>query len=554
MLKKLYIQNYALIEQLSIPFYKGFSVITGETGAGKSILLGAINLLLGQRADSKSIRAGEEKCIIEAEFQVGSYNLKPFFEANQLDYHSECILRREVLITGKSRAFINDTPVNLTQMRELGDYLIDIHSQHQNLLLSQESFQMDVIDVMAQNEDLLVDYKEVFMDWQKKTKKLSQLIQEAEEGKTQQDYLQFQLEQLEEANLIKGELERLEETFELQSHAEEIKATLYRLNSVLDNNDDKGVLSLLNEGVRSLRDLSKVFPSSKMLSERLSSVYIELKDIYNEITREEEHIEFDPIELEQIQDRLNLIYSLQQKHRAQTIEELIELKEEYKNQLTTISSLEDEIKELNKQITLSFDEVKVKAKELSKRRKKASLQFEKEIVEHLIPLGMKNVQFQVKCDKRKQPNQWGEDVITFLFSANKNAPLQPLSAVASGGEIARVMLSLKAMMAGKMQLPTIIFDEIDTGVSGEIAERMAIIMEDMSTDDKQVISITHLPQIAARGKTHYKVYKKDDEHQTHSHISELNDNERVEEIAQMVSGSTLTQAALDNAKELLGFL
>ncbi|NMA74340.1 MAG: DNA repair protein RecN [Bacteroidales bacterium] len=551
MLQSLYIQNYALIEQLSIPFYKGFSVITGETGAGKSILLGAINLLLGQRADSKAIRVGADKCIIEAIFNIGDYDLKSFFEENELDYLEECILRREVSITGKSRAFINDTPVNLAQMRLLGDRLIDIHSQHQNLLLSQESFQMDIIDVMADNSELLKVYQNIYTDWQKKIKELTQLIQEAEEIREKQDYIQFQLEQLEEANLVKEELVQLEKDHELQTHAEEIKETLYKLESLLDN-DEGGAISLLNDSIRWISDINKVFSPAEELSERLNSVYIELKDILREIRKEEEQVEFNPVELERIQNRLSLIYSLQQKHNVQTVEELIKLKEDYQDQLNAIFLLDDKTVKLKEAISLCFKAVKEKAKELTDRRLKASHLFEKEITNLLIPLGMKNVQFLVDFEKRKEPNQWGEDLITFRFSANKNSPLQPLSMVASGGEIARVMLSIKAMIAGKIHLPTLVFDEIDTGVSGEIAERMAIIMEEMSKNDRQVISITHLPQIAALGKTHYKVYKKDDDHQTNSHISKLEKKERIEEIAQMVSGSTLTQAALDNAKALLG--
>ena len=552
MLQSLYIQNYALIEQLSIPFYKGFSVITGETGAGKSILLGAINLLLGQRADSKAIRLGADKCVIEAVFNIADYDLHSFFEENELDYLEECILRREVSTTGKSRAFINDTPVNLTQMRILGDYLIDIHSQHQNLLLSQESFQMDIIDVMAENNELLQTYQNRYSNWQQKKKELTQLIQEAEELKTRQDYMQFQLDQLEDANLMEDELVQLEKSYEIQTHAEEIKESLYKLDHSLDN-EEGGVLTLLNDGLRWINAINKVFSPAEELSERLNSVYIELKDILREVQKEEERVEFNPEELERIQDRLGLIYSLQQKHNVQTVEELLKLKEDYKAQLNAILLSDEKIVALQEEISFCFDEVKKGAQELTKRRLKASRSFEKEIIDRLIPLGMRNVQFMVDIEKRKEPNQWGEDLITFRFSANKNSPLQPLSTVASGGEIARVMLSIKAMIAGKIHLPTLIFDEIDTGVSGEIAERMAMIMEEMSRSDRQVISITHLPQIAARGKTHYKVYKKDDEHQTNSHISKLNKEERVEEIAQMVSGSTLTQAALENAKALLGF-
>ncbi|QUT75893.1 DNA repair protein RecN [Bacteroides salyersiae] len=550
MLRSLYIQNYALIEKLDIRFETGFSVITGETGAGKSIILGAIGLLLGQRADVKAIRQGASKCIIEARFDISAYGMQSFFDENELEYEEECILRREVQASGKSRAFINDTPASLAQMKELGEQLVDVHSQHQNLLLNKEGFQLNVLDILAHNEDILADYRQAYTDWKLLEKELDELTVRAEQSKADEDYIRFQLEQLEEAHLAEGEQEELEQESETLSHAEEIKAGLYRIGQAFSA-DEGGLLPVLKESAAMLSSLQKVYQPATELAERMHSTYIELKDIIDEISTQSEDIEFNPVRLDEVNGRLNLIYSLEQKHRVQTVEELVRLTEEYRDRLATITSFDDRIAALAARRDTQYNKVKKQAALLTKARTVAAREVEKQMASRLVPLGMPNVRFQVEMGLRKEPGMQGEDTVSFLFSANKNGALQNISSVASGGEIARVMLSVKAMIAGAVKLPTIVFDEIDTGVSGEIADRMADIMQEMGEQERQVISITHLPQIAARGRAHYKVYKRDNDMETNSHIRRLTDEERVEEIAHMLSGATLTEAALENAKALL---
>lgn len=550
MLRSLYIQNYALIEKLDIGFENGFSVITGETGAGKSIILGAIGLLLGQRADVKSIRIGASKCVIEASFDVVSCGLKPFFDDNGLEYEDECILRRELYASGKSRAFINDTPASLVQMKELGEQLIDIHSQHQNLLLNKEGFQLDVLDILAHDEEVLARYQASFREWKQARQALEELRARAQRDKSDEDYLRFQLEQLEEAHLSAGEQEELEQESETLSHAEDIKACMYRVGQAF-NADEGGLLASLKECLGTMQNLQRVYPAAAELAERLESSYIELKDIAQEVSGREEEIEFNPARLEEVNERLNLIYTLQQKHRADSVAELLALMEDYAAKLSAITSFDEDIQALEKRCEALYEEVKTHAATLTEARAKAAREVEKQMAARLIPLGMPNVRFQVELGARKEPGMQGCDAVSFLFSANKNGILQNVSSVASGGEIARVMLSIKAMIAGAVKLPTIVFDEIDTGVSGEIADRMADIMQEMGESDRQVISITHLPQIAARGRAHYKVYKKDNESETNSHIRRLSEQERVEEIAHMLSGATLTEAALNNARALL---
>lgn len=551
MLRSLYIQNYALIEKLDIDFGSGFSVITGETGAGKSIILGAIGLLLGQRADVKSIRQGAAKCVIEARFEIAGYGMRPFFEENELEYEDECILRREVYASGKSRAFINDTPASLVQMKELGEQLIDVHSQHQNLLLNKEGFQLNVLDILAHDEEELNNYQSLHREWKQVQQDLEDLIVLAEQNKADEDYIRFQLEQLEDAQLAAGEQEELELEADTLSHAEEIKAGLFRAGQVM-NSDEGGLLSALKECLNTMLGLQKVYPSAGELAERLESSYIELKDISQEVSGKEEEIEFNPVRLEEVNDRLNLIYTLQQKHRVTTVDELLALADDYAAKLANITSSDEQIEELKVRSEALYSKVKKQAAVLTKLRTAAAREVEKQMAARLIPLGMPNVRFRVEIGARKEPGVHGADTVNFLFSANKNGALQSISSVASGGEIARVMLSVKAMIAGAVKLPTIVFDEIDTGVSGEIADRMADIMQEMGEQDRQVISITHLPQIAARGCAHYKVYKQDNETETNSHIRRLADEERVEEIAHMLSGATLTEAALNNAKALLG--
>lgn len=551
MLRSLYIQNYALIEKLDITFERGFSVITGETGAGKSIILGAIGLLLGQRADVKAIRPGASKCVIEAQFDISAYDMKTFFEENDLEYDAECILRRDVYASGKSRAFINDTPVSLTQMKELGEQLIDIHSQHQNLLLNKEGFQLNVLDLLAHDELALQTYQTLYKEWKQAEQDLERLKAEAEKNREDEDYLRFQLEQLEEAQLTSGEQEELEREAETLTHAEDIKAGLYKAGQAL-NADEGGMLGALKDCQNAMWGLRGVYAPAGELAERLDSVYIELKDIAGEIENREETVEFNPERLNMVNERLNLIYSLEQKHRTGSVDELLALQQTYASRLSAITSSDEDIERLRARCTDLLQQVKTQAGILTNARRRAAQEVERQMASRLIPLGMPNVRFQVEIGVRKEPGVHGMDTVNFLFSANKNGTLQSVASVASGGEIARVMLSIKAMIAGAVKLPTIVFDEIDTGVSGEIADRMADIMQEMGDNDRQVISITHLPQIAARGRAHYKVYKQDNEKETNSHIRRLTDKERVEEIAHMLSGATLTEAALNNARVLLG--
>lgn len=550
MLRSLFIQNYALIEKLDIRFESGFSVITGETGAGKSIMLGAIALLMGQRADTKSIRQGEKRCIVEAHFDLSNYNLRSFFEENELDYEDDCIVRREISASGKTRAFINDTPVQLTQLKTLGEQLIDIHSQHQNLLLNSEGFQLNVLDILAHNQNQLDAYQMLYNDWRKAEKELEDLKKSVEKNRIDEDYIRFQLEELEKANLVDGEEEDLQQEFDVLTHAEEIKTVFFEIDNKF-NSEESGVLDALKGSKSELESIISYLPSAENLYERLQSSYIELKDIAEEINREEEKIEVNSERLDEVTERLNLIHSLQQKHQVQTVAELQSLTRQYSEQLNNISSSDEHVEELTKRVSKLFEELKVKAEELTQSRKEAAIEVERQMAERLMPLGMPNVRFKVELGKKEIPGPQGEDTVTYLFSANKNGTLNNISSVASGGEIARVMLSVKAMIAGAVKLPTIIFDEIDTGVSGEIADKMATIMQEMSRGGRQVISITHLPQIASRGSVHYKVYKEDNDDATNSHIIRLTDQQRIEEIAHMLSGATLTDAAMNNARTLL---
>ena len=552
MLESIHIQNYALIDKLDIDFTPGFSVITGETGAGKSIILGAIGLLLGQRADVKAIKNGASKCIVEAHFRIASYGLETFFNELDLEYDpEECILRREVSANGKSRAFINDTPASLTQMKALGEKLIDIHSQHQNLLLNKEGFQLTILDILAQDEKQLSAYKQVYTRYKNTCKELDTLIEQAEKSKQDEDYLRFQLEQLEEAGLKEGEQTILEQEAETLSHAEDIKAGLYRAGLLIDNAESNSILSQTKECIQALQGISPVYTPASEWAERLQSCYIELKDIAHDLSSAEEDVEFNPERLDYVNQRLNLIYNLQQKHRTDSVEELIDLAKKYQKQLNDIASFDDRISELRTQKDTLYNKVLEQATLLTRLRTGSAHLIEEQMKKLLIPLGMPNVRFAVELSLRKEPDINGTDNVSFLFSANKNSPLQNVASIASGGEIARVMLSLKAMIAGAVKLPTIIFDEIDTGVSGSIAEKMALIMRDMGRQNRQVVSITHLPQIAARGTTHYKVYKEDTETGTNSYIRKLTPDERIHEIAHMLSGSTLTEAALNNARALL---
>lgn len=552
MLQSIFIQNYALIDKLEITFEPGFSVITGETGAGKSIILGAIGLLLGQRADVKAIRNGATKCIVEAKFSIASYGMEEFFKANDIEYDSEeCIIRREVNINGKSRAFINDTPASLSQMKVLGEKLIDVHSQHQNLLINKEGFQLNILDILAQDIKELTDYQNEYNEYRKVNRELDECIRQAEETRKEEDYIRFQLQQLDEAELKEGEVAELEQEAETLTHAEDIKAGLYRSAQNIGS-DEGGCVTLIKDSINTLQTVCKVFAKANEWKERLESCYIEIKDISHDMEDAQEAIEFNPSRLDFVNSRLNMIYSMMQKHHVKTDTELIEIAENYRQQLEMITSSDERISELENKKKKLYDSVIRKAEVLTALRTESAGKIQSQMKSLLIPLGMPNVKFAVEICRKKEPDINGLDAVNFLFSANKNGTLQNVASIASGGEIARVMLSLKAMIAGAVKLPTIIFDEIDTGVSGSIAEKMALIMQDMGRQNRQVLSITHLPQIAARGNAHYKVYKEDTETGTNSHIIRLTDEERIDEIANMLSGSTMTEAARNNARSLLG--
>ncbi len=550
MLKQLYIKNFTLIDELNIEMHPGFSVITGETGAGKSIILGAIGLLLGNRADSKTVKAGRDRCIIEAHFDLSRYDMQTFFDDNDIDEDlQDTIIRRELTAAGKSRAFINDTPVALTKMRELGEQLVDIHSQHQNLLLQKEDFQLNVVDIIAQDGKQVKNYQAVYQQYKKANGQLQQLKADIEKNRENEDFLRFQFKELEEAKLVKGEQEQLEQEYETLSHSEDIKTALYQADNQLSG-DDGSVLEKLKEAYQQLCDIKDVFPEVTELASRIDSNYIELKDIAQEVNSLVDHVDFDPARLEDINDRIDTLNSLQQKFHVQNVEELIVTYNQLKEQLSHIDHSDEDVEELEKEVETLRKKAEEKARELTAIRMKAAKKVEEEMKQRLIPLGIPNVRFSI-CLTGKPLCHDGADKVNFRFSANKSTPLQPVTQVASGGEIARVMLSLKAMISGAVKLPTIIFDEIDTGVSGKIAEKMANIMVEMGNHERQVLSITHLPQIAALGKHHYKVLKEETENGTISRMTELTEDERIQEIAQMLSGSDISEAALANAKELL---
>ena len=550
MLKHLYIKNFTLIDELDIELYPGFSVITGETGAGKSIILGAIGLLLGQRADSKAIKQGADKCVIEAQFDLSRYGMEDFFEENDIEYDaSDCIIRRELTAAGKSRAFINDTPVQLSMLKELGERLVDIHSQHQNLLLNKQDFQLNVVDIIAGDEKELAAYQQAFTQYHAAEKELQALQESIEQNRQNADFLQFQCEELSQANLMEGEQEELEQKSETMSHAEEIKSALYEADNALSS-EGTGVVVSLKTALSAIRQIEEVLPDAKELVERMDSSYIELKDIAQEISSQMEYVDFDPNELDAINNRLDKLYDLEKKYHVETIEELITKRDELKLQLDCIENSDEALEELQKKLVQLQMQAKKAANTLTKLRTKAAKQIEKEMQTRLVPLGMPNVRFSIQMTEGALGTS-GQDQVAFLFSANTSTPLQPISQVASGGEIARVMLSLKAMISGAVKLPTIIFDEIDTGVSGKTAEKMAQIMQEMGQHERQVISITHLPQIAALGSAHYKVEKEETSKGTISKMRQLSPEERIDEIAQMLSGSDISEAAIQNAKQLL---
>lgn len=549
MLKKIYIKNFTLIDQLDITFHAGFSVITGETGAGKSIILGAIGLLLGNRADSKMIKMGEKKCTIEAHFDLSKYNYEAYFEELDIDFEPEdTIIRRELTSNGKSRAFINDTPVSLQDMRTLGEQLIDIHSQHQNLLLQKEDFQLNVIDTIASDQKEVAAYKAAFQQYKNAEKQLAELTSRLAKAKENEDFLRFQYNELASANLVSGEQEELEQESKMLSHAEEIKSALYQANGLLS--DDNAIIDQLRTVSEILNKVTSVYPKIEAAAARVDEAYIELKDIASEVSAESENIDYDPTHLEEVNQKLDTLFTLERKYHVSSDTQLIALKNELDEQLQKIDNSDEETAELERVVGRWKAEAEKLAKTLTTVRKKAAKTIENEMGKRLVPLGIPKVQFKVEIAE-KTLSLDGRDKVQFLFSANTSTALEPIAQVASGGEIARVMLSLKAMLSGAVKLPTIIFDEIDTGVSGKIAEKMALIMKEMGNADRQVLSITHLPQIAALGHSHYKVEKEEAEDGTHSRMRELSDEERVQEIAQMLSGADITEAALQNARELI---
>ncbi len=548
MIRKLVIRNYALIDSLDIDFAQGFSVITGETGAGKSIILGALSLILGQRVDTKVVTDTAVKTLVEGTFDVATYHLKPFFEENDLEYDDECIIRREIAPSGKSRAFINDTPVTVAQLKQLGDQLIDIHSQHQNLLLADSGFQLRMVDVLAHNTQELRAYQEAHQRCVTLTAELETARRQLADAHADEDYIRFQYAQLQEARLVAGEQEDLELEQERLTHAGDIKETLYEITSLLEGND-MSVLVALNTMLSRARSLHSYFPDAQQAIERLDSAYIDLKDLNATFADWNESLVVDPERLAWVEERLDTIFTLQQKHRVKSVDELIALRDEYAAKLDSIDNSDADIEKIERQLAEAERERETKAKELTATRISSARNLSSLLVEELRPLGMPHVQIVVDVEPCNYYKMGAEQVV-IRFSANKNQALQPVSDVASGGEISRLMLCIKSLVADALSLPTIIFDEIDTGVSGDIAARMGAIMRRMS-QYMQVIAITHLPQVAAIGNHQYRVYKDNSGESTHTHLVQLNEEERVEEVARMLSGTTLTEAALNNARVLL---
>ncbi|MCL1932311.1 MAG: DNA repair protein RecN [Candidatus Azobacteroides sp.] len=550
MLQTLVIQNYALISKLEISFPSGFSVITGETGAGKSILLGALSLILGQRADAKSIKQNEDRCVIEGVFDISSYQLDSLFSEKGWEYDArQCILRREIRASGNSRTFINDSPVGLNDLKELGAFLIDIHSQHQNLLLADNQFQMQVLDVLAKNREVKNEYLSTYREYIRIEKEINELKENINTRKTEEDYLRFQFNQLEEARLQTGEQDLLEQESETLSHVEEIKNGLFRLEQFFSS-EMTGIVPALKESLKQMQSLQKVYSALEPMVERIETAYLDLKDLATDIHARQENLEFNPERLQEINDRLNILYSLQQKHRLDSVEDLIELRDNLNKQILEIDHSGEALEQLGKKSAQLHDRITATAEKLSQTRNEAAQTLEKQLVKTVSLLGMPNIRFTVEIKRKESFDSNGRDQITYLFSANKNLELKPVAQTASGGEISRLMLGIKSLIAGAMALPTIIFDEIDTGVSGEIADKMGDIMHQMG-ETMQVIAISHLPQIIAKGETQYLVYKEENNNLAETRIRRLSYEERIKEIAQLLSGAKLTSAAVENAKELL---
>ena len=554
MLTSLSIQNYALISSLDIRFERGFSVITGETGAGKSILLGAIGLLLGGRAETRTIKAGASRCCIEAEFDLSNCGMETFFEQEGFDFDGhQCVIRRELTAAGKSRAFINDTPAQVTQLRTLGSQLIDIHSQHQNLLLGQEDFQLNVVDTIAHDRQQRQAYATAYATYHQALRQLHEAEEALAHGRDEEDYLRFQLEQLEELQLEEGKQEEMEQEQQMLEHAEEIQEALWTTEQLLqgDGHSTDGILQALREAEHQLNAIASLLPTADDLAERISSCHIELKDLAGELSLQAGRVEVNPARLQVVSEWLGSFYSALQKHHVQTEQQLLEVLADIRRRLALIDNSEEHIQTLRMSCEQARKALLTQGNELTALRQKAAREVEKAMHEFLVPLGIPNVRFQVEILGRPEPLPSGLDSVQFLFCANKNGVLQPISNIASGGEIARVMLSLKVLISSAVKQPTIIFDEIDTGVSGQMAERMAEMMRLMGDGGRQVISITHLPQIAAMGSHHYRVFKEDDDDGTTSHIELLDDHARITELAHMLSGAEVTAAAVENAKTLL---
>lgn len=548
MLKNLQIAHYALIDTLDVDFNTGFSVITGETGAGKSIILGALGLLMGNRADAKAIKAGEKKCSVEAVFDIENLHLEAFFKENDLDYDpQDCIVRREVSANGKSRAFINDQPVSLATLKAFSTKAIDIHSQHQNLLMGREHFLLDVIDGVAKNQKTKNAYSTAYGEWKEAVKAL-EALKNKQDGE-QKDFLAFKLAELEEANLEEGEEETLEAESRLLEHAEEIKAALYEAASLIQT-ADRSVTDQLRQSGNALAAVAQSYEKADELVERIESARIDVADVADELQKDLSRIDFDPTRLDFVTSRLNTLYSLEKKHHTASVAELIALRDNLRDELHTLNNFEAVLEEKTAQVEALRSKLQKACAALTTTRVKAAGKLTEALTTTLRQLGMPNVSLDLPLTAKASPDASGGDAAQLRFSANKNVALQDVSEIASGGEIARLMLALKAFVAQDGHLPTLIFDEIDTGVSGAMAEKMACVMQEMG-HHSQVICITHLPQIAARGQAHYRVYKAESEEGTTSHLIPLTDQQRVEEIAHMLSGTDVTQAAIDNAKSLL---
>ena len=551
MLKNISIRNYALIERVEVDFTSGFSVITGETGHGKSVFLGAVSMLLGQRSDVKAIRDGADKCIIEGCFDISGFGLEPFFEENEMDYDNECIVRRELSANGRSRAFVNDSPIGVAQLKELGTKLIDIHSQHQNLLIADKNYQLSVLDILAGNKALLESYSAEYNAYGSLSREIEKMKDELEKSRRDEEWLRFQLNELESASLKEGELEELEQEVQELSHSEDIQAALYGACNAIDGDERGSLLTALRDASSALARIAPHYGAAEELSERLESNYIELKDCCSEMMQRAERVQFAPDRLDFVERRIALIYDLQKKHRVATVEELIALYNDISARLERISCGDDDIREAEKRLAALRARMKSIAAELTGKRKQIAECLKKDITAILVNLGMPVIRFEVDFCKTNDFVSNGVDSVNFLFSANSSSAPQPLSDVASGGEMSRVMLALKSLIASETNQPTLIFDEVDTGVSGVIAERMGRLMQQMGSANRQVLSITHLPQVAALGANHYKVYKEETEKGTVTNMVKLEQQERVREIAQMMSGEMLTDAALENASLLL---